>query len=117
EVRYRKLSGAHTETLAENLKYFLIIGFLNIFALPFLEAWTEVSRSGGTGRRAGFKIQFWQQSGGSIPPFGTYRSESGCGCESGCECESEKHPSIELLQWTMDPRGHDPLFMPQWRNW
>ena len=27
--------------------------------------------SGGIGRRAGFKIQFWQQSGGSIPPSGT----------------------------------------------
>jgi hypothetical protein len=26
---------------------------------------------GGTGRRAGFKIQFWQQSAGSIPAFGT----------------------------------------------
>ena len=28
-------------------------------------------RSGGTGRRAGFKIQFWQQSEGSSPSFGT----------------------------------------------
>jgi enterochelin esterase-like enzyme len=28
-------------------------------------------RSGGIGRRAGFKIQFWQQSAGSIPAFGT----------------------------------------------
>ena len=26
---------------------------------------------GGTGRRAGFKIQFWQQSAGSIPALGT----------------------------------------------
>lgn len=30
-----------------------------------------IRRSGGTGRRAGFKIQFWQQSKGSIPFFGT----------------------------------------------
>ena len=29
------------------------------------------SRDGGIGRRAGLKIQFWQQSGGSIPPPGT----------------------------------------------
>jgi hypothetical protein len=28
-------------------------------------------RDGGIGRRAGLKIQFWQQSGGSIPPPGT----------------------------------------------
>ena len=28
-------------------------------------------RSGGTGRRAGLKIQFWKQSVGSIPTFGT----------------------------------------------
>ncbi len=32
---------------------------------------TTISRSGGTGRRAGFKIRFWQQSGSSILPFGT----------------------------------------------
>ncbi len=32
---------------------------------------THPCRDGGTGRRAGFKIQFWQQSGGSIPPPGT----------------------------------------------
>ena len=29
------------------------------------------SRSGGIGRRAGFKIQFWQQSGSSSLPGGT----------------------------------------------
>ena len=34
---------------------------------------------GGTGRRAGFKIQFWQQSEGSIPSPGTKQ----------CEFESE----------------------------
>ena len=28
---------------------------------------------GGIGRRAGFKIQFWQQSVGSIPTLGTNR--------------------------------------------
>ena len=28
--------------------------------------------SGGIGRRAGFKIQFWQQSVGSIPTLGTF---------------------------------------------
>ena len=37
-----------------------------IFAVQFTEC-----LSGGIGRRAGFKIQFWQQSGGSIPPSGT----------------------------------------------
>ena len=30
-----------------------------------------LSPDGGTGRRAGFKIQFWQQSVGSIPTLGT----------------------------------------------
>ncbi len=29
------------------------------------------SPGGGIGRRAGFKIQFWQQSAGSIPAPGT----------------------------------------------
>ena len=29
--------------------------------------------SGGIGRRAGFKIQFWQQSVGSIPTRGTIK--------------------------------------------
>ena len=31
---------------------------------------------GGIGRRAGFKIQFWQQSAGSIPAPGTNEEES-----------------------------------------
>ena len=35
-----------------------------IFGIP-------LSLGGGTGRRAGFKIQFWQQSVGSIPTQGT----------------------------------------------
>ena len=30
-----------------------------------------MGQSGGIGRRAGFKIQFPQGSGGSIPPSGT----------------------------------------------
>ena len=30
-----------------------------------------LSPGGGIGRRAGFKIQFWQQSVGSIPILGT----------------------------------------------
>gem|GEM_PF-6844625 len=29
---------------------------------------------GGIGRRAGFKIQFWQQSAGSIPAPGTTKA-------------------------------------------
>ena len=33
-----------------------------------------VSRSGGIGRRAGFKIQWWQHRAGSIPAFGTKRA-------------------------------------------
>jgi hypothetical protein len=33
-----------------------------------------MSRSGGTGRRAGFKILSWQQGEGSIPSFGNIRS-------------------------------------------
>lgn len=32
------------------------------------------SPGGGIGRRAGFKIQFWQQSAGSIPAPGTFGS-------------------------------------------
>jgi hypothetical protein len=36
---------------------------------------TTTSRRGGIGRRAGFKIQFWQQSGGSIPPVGTKKKD------------------------------------------
>jgi hypothetical protein len=32
------------------------------------------SRSGGIGRRAGFKILFWQQSVGSIPTSGSTES-------------------------------------------
>src|ERR1700730_8817322 len=35
------------------------------------------SRDGGIGRRAGLKIQFWQQSGGSIPPPGTELKNDG----------------------------------------
>src|ERR1700674_2349850 len=35
------------------------------------------SRDGGIGRRAGLKIQFWQQSGGSIPPPGTKLENDG----------------------------------------
>jgi hypothetical protein len=38
------------------------------------------SRSGGIGRRAGFKIQFWQRSAGSIPAFGTCKNPH---CENG----------------------------------
>src|SRR2546421_9594683 len=38
-----------------------------------LEDLRHFSRDGGIGRRAGLKIQFWQQSGGSIPPPGTNR--------------------------------------------
>ena len=34
-------------------------------------------RDGGIGRRAGLKIQFWQQSGGSIPPPGTKLKNDG----------------------------------------
>src|SRR6266567_3740745 len=34
----------------------------------------RLGRDGGIGRRAGLKIQFWQQSGGSIPPPGTSSS-------------------------------------------
>ena len=33
-------------------------------------------RSGGIGRRAGFKIQFSQESRGSIPLFGTKKPRS-----------------------------------------
>src|SRR5262245_61802855 len=32
----------------------------------------HMSRSGGTGRRAGFKIRYWQQCVGSIPSSGIY---------------------------------------------
>ena len=32
-----------------------------------------LSPGGGIGRRAGFKIQFWQQSVGSIPTLGTIK--------------------------------------------
>ena len=38
----------------------------NAFIFALLD--TLKCLSGGIGRRAGFKIQFWQQSGGSIPP-------------------------------------------------
>ena len=34
----------------------------------------EVCPGGGIGRRAGFKIQFWQRSAGSIPAPGTFGS-------------------------------------------
>src|SRR5664279_6370871 len=36
-----------------------------------------LGRDGGIGRRAGLKIQFWQQSGGSIPPPGTKLKNGG----------------------------------------
>ena len=42
-----------------------IISFANQFAK---------SPGGGIGRRAGFKIQFWQQSAGSIPAPGTKKA-------------------------------------------
>ncbi len=32
-------------------------------------------RSGGTGRRAGFKIQWWQHRVGSSPTFGTFETK------------------------------------------
>src|SRR6202171_6427162 len=37
----------------------------------------HLGRDGGIGRRAGLKIQFWQQSGGSIPPPGTKLKNDG----------------------------------------
>lgn len=37
----------------------------------YLPPLSRRSRCGGTGRRAGLKIRFWQQSVGSIPSTGT----------------------------------------------
>lgn len=62
------------------------------------------SRSGGIGRRAGFKIQFWQQSAGSIPAFGTILSPGGgIGRRARFRC-------VCLMAWGFEsPPGHQRI--------
>ena len=47
----------------------------------------KICRSGEIGRRAGLKIQYWQQCAGSSPAFGTKKKENTTKC-SLFYCES-----------------------------
>ncbi len=49
------------------------------------------SRSGGIGRRAGFKIPSWQQGEGSIPSFGSTAARAGYGLGLNHKARSSSH--------------------------
>ena len=69
-----------TSSKSRKKLYFFEKNSLQIFAknkqsLTFAFAFSN-RPGGGIGRRAGFKIQFWQQSAGSIPAPGTNREKA-----------------------------------------
>lgn len=65
EKKWRRCSAEGMPESCEEKKFLLIVTGGRIIN-------QMLCRHGGTGRRAGLKIPFWQQSAGSIPAGGTF---------------------------------------------
>ena len=70
----------------------------------FIAGALPCSRDGGIGRRAGLKIQFWQQSGGSIPPPGTKLKNETSRASAG-SCFFIVHKCLALARTIADEGG------------